>query len=106
MRAPFSPCTQHTHMPTKQNAQAGATAGSDEDSEGDDYNNGATGGVVAAAASDSRGVSESVETMAEAAVSLAVVGFVGAMLALWISVRNARHAKRVSEGDFKPFACI
>ena len=44
--------------------------------------------------------------MAEAAVALAVVGVVGAMMALWISVRNARHTKKVSEGEFKPFVCI
>lgn len=47
-----------------------------------------------------------VETMAEAAVALAVVGFVGAMLSLFVSVRNARHTKAVSEGQFKPFACF
>ena len=56
--------------------------------------------------SDSQGVDENVEIMAEAPVALAVVGVVGAMMALWISVRNARHTKKVSEGEFKPFVCI
>lgn len=44
--------------------------------------------------------------MAEAALALGCVGMVGGLAALIISVRNARHAKAVSNGDFKPFACL
>lgn len=44
--------------------------------------------------------------MAEAALALGCIGFVIAMVAVFLSVRNARHAKAVSGGDFKPLPCF
>lgn len=47
-----------------------------------------------------------VETVAEAALALAVVACVAGVLALLITVKNARHAKVASGGEYKPFLCI
>ena len=49
---------------------------------------------------------DSVETMAEAALALACVGFIGAIMAMFISIRNARHAKAVSNGEFAWLPCL
>lgn len=44
--------------------------------------------------------------MTEAALALGCIGFVIAMVAVCVSMRNARHAKAVSGGEFKALPCF
>lgn len=52
------------------------------------------------------GNTNAIETMAEAALALAIVACLAAFIGLGVTVKNARHAKAVSGGEYKPFLCV